>query len=174
MSKMVEKELKRLKKLDLLELLIAQSRENEQLKAQLEEAKAQLSRRQLELEQAGSIAEAALQVNGIFQAAQDAADQYLENIRHRSEQQDEICARREQESQEQADRLLAETKAKCKAMKHEVKERCQQLIEDAAQKVKECWADLSDQTAHMLDARKELQALLDSREGLNINDDEEG
>lgn len=173
MSKMVEKELKRLKKVDLLELLISQSRENEQLKEQLEQAQAQLAKRQLDLEQTGSIAEAALQVSGIFQVAQDAADQYLENIRQRSERQDEICAQRDQASQEQADRLLAETKAKCKAMEDEIKAKCQHLIEEAAQKAKECWADLSEQTEHMLDARKELQALLDCRAGLNINDEEE-
>lgn len=114
---MTNKELKRLKKLDLLELLLTQSRENEQLKQQLEEAQAQLSGRQLDLEQAGSIAEAALQLSGIFQTAQDAADQYEENIRRRSEQ------------------LLAETQARCEAMEEAARETCRRLIEEAEQKL---------------------------------------
>ncbi len=44
----------------------------------IEEMKAS---REIELEEAGSIAEAALRLNGIFEAAQEAADQYLMNVR---------------------------------------------------------------------------------------------
>ena len=36
-------------------------------------------------QEAGSIAEASLKLNKVFEAAQQAADQYLENIRIRSE-----------------------------------------------------------------------------------------
>ena len=39
------------------------------------------SSRRIELDEAGSIAEAALKLSGIFEAAQDAADRYMENIR---------------------------------------------------------------------------------------------
>ncbi len=39
------------------------------------------TKRAIELKEAGSIAEAALRLNGIFEAAQKAADQYLYNIR---------------------------------------------------------------------------------------------
>ena len=35
-------------------------------------------------EEAGSIAEAALRINRVFEAAQEAADQYLENIRQQA------------------------------------------------------------------------------------------
>lgn len=78
---MTDKELSRLKRVDLLELLIAQGRENDRLQAELAEAKAQLEERNIILQNAGSIAAAALQLNSVFQAAQAAADQYLESIR---------------------------------------------------------------------------------------------
>lgn len=84
---MTDRELKKLSRADLLELLLAESRENEQLRAQLAEANARLASRQIEIENAGSIAEAALQLNGVFQAAQAAAEQYLENIRRIAEEQ---------------------------------------------------------------------------------------
>ena len=42
---------------------------------------AERTKREIELREAGSIAEAALRLNGVFEAAQKAADQYLYNIR---------------------------------------------------------------------------------------------
>ena len=58
--------------------------ENKKLKMQLNEMQAQLDNRQILMNEAGSIAEAALQLNGVFEAAQNAAAQYLENIRRLS------------------------------------------------------------------------------------------
>jgi len=78
---MTDKELKRLSRANLLEMLLAQVEENKKLKARLEEMQAQLDDRRIKLDEAGSIAEAALQLNGVFQAAEAAAAQYLENIR---------------------------------------------------------------------------------------------
>lgn len=78
---MTERELRRLRRVDLLEMMIALSKENEQLRAELEMTKQRLEQRRIAIEQSGSIAEAALRLNGIFEAAQTAADQYLENLR---------------------------------------------------------------------------------------------
>ena len=84
---MTDKELKRLKRTELLEMLIAQVKENEQLQAELDIANETLKNRTIIIEQAGSIAEAALQLNGVFAAAEAAAAQYLENIRQRGTEQ---------------------------------------------------------------------------------------
>ncbi len=75
-----QQELRRLSRADLLEILLAQSREIDSLRAQLAAAQSELADRQIRTERAGSIAEAALELNGVFEAAQRAADQYLENI----------------------------------------------------------------------------------------------
>ena len=82
---MTEKELRRLSRMDLLEMLLEQSREVERLQKELETVKTQLSDRRIMEQEAGSIAEASLKLNKVFEAAQQAADQYLENIRIRSE-----------------------------------------------------------------------------------------
>ena len=68
-----------------LEMLIAQTEENRQLKIRLERAEAQLRDRRIAVEKAGSLAEAALQLNRVFEAADKAAQQYLENVRLMSE-----------------------------------------------------------------------------------------
>lgn len=82
---MTEKELRRLSRMDLLEMLLEQSKEVERLRAELETVKKQLEDRRIMEQEAGSIAEAALRLNKVFEAAQQAADQYLENIRTQAE-----------------------------------------------------------------------------------------
>lgn len=78
---MTEKELKKLNRKQLLELLLRQTERAEQLESELEQTKKQLEDRRITEMEAGSIAEAALKLNGIFEAAQRAADQYLDNVR---------------------------------------------------------------------------------------------
>jgi hypothetical protein len=78
---MTEKELRRLNRAQLLEMLLRETERNETLQKELDEANAQLADRRITAERAGSIAQASLQLNGVFEACQRAADQYLENIR---------------------------------------------------------------------------------------------
>lgn len=73
--------LKNLSKLELLELLAEQEKEIEQLKHQLAQKEQLLQQRTLRMERAGNIAQAALELNGIFEAAQRAADQYVESVK---------------------------------------------------------------------------------------------
>lgn len=95
---MTDKELKHLKRAELLEMLISQVEENERLKKSLEKAQKALSDRQILINQAGSIADAALQLNGVFDAAQTAAAQYLENIQRLSGEQEAICQKMESDA----------------------------------------------------------------------------
>ena len=78
---MTEKELKKLSRAELLELLVYQTKKVEDLQDELDEANRRLANRRIMLRNAGSIAEAALEINEVFQAAQAAADQYLENVK---------------------------------------------------------------------------------------------
>lgn len=78
---MTEKELKHLSRADLLELLLEQSQENDRLRQELTEAQTKLEERTIRLESTGSLADAALALSGVFEAAQEACDLYLDNIR---------------------------------------------------------------------------------------------
>ncbi len=123
---MADKELRRIKRRDLLEMLLAQCEETERLQQEADEAKRQLAElmegyerlkiklnikderlnqkdakiaelkrkmevmrtsKAIELEEAGSIAEAAIRINGVFEAAQKAAEQYLMNVKMLSERE---------------------------------------------------------------------------------------
>ena len=67
---------------------LEQSKEVQRLQQELEETKQKLEDRRLMEQEAGSIAEAALRINKVFEAAQQAADQYLENIRQHADRRE--------------------------------------------------------------------------------------
>ncbi len=74
---MTEKELKRLGRRELIELIAAMKKREIELESRLEKAEKILTDRTIKIANAGSIAEASLSLNGVFEAAQDAADSYL-------------------------------------------------------------------------------------------------
>ena len=89
-----DKELRRLKRVELLEMLLELSRENEALMLELEEknriieaVNLQLENRKIDLKHAGTIAEASFKLNGVFEAAEKAAEQYLENLQYLCERE---------------------------------------------------------------------------------------
>ena len=84
---MTDKELRKLSRMELLELLLAESRENERLRARLKSAEEKLDSRVIDIENSGSLAEAALRLNHVFEAADKAARQYVENVRRMAEEQ---------------------------------------------------------------------------------------
>lgn len=101
---MTDKELRRLKRIDLLKILIEQEKELEAAREEVKALKEELNNRKIKLENVGNIAEAALQVNGFFEAAQKAAQQYLDNVQALSEQQEkkikEQCTRDKEKTYE--------------------------------------------------------------------------
>lgn len=84
---MTDKELHKLKRSELLEMLLEQSRVIDRLKEQLEAAEKKLQAREILLDEAGSIAEASIMITDVFSEAQKAADCYLENVRRICEQE---------------------------------------------------------------------------------------
>lgn len=78
---MTNKELKKLKRSELLEIMIAQSKEIDTLRAQLSAAQKRLRDRELTVAKAGSLAEASLAIFNVLERTQMAADLYLENVK---------------------------------------------------------------------------------------------
>lgn len=78
---MTDREIKKLSRAELLEMLLEQTKKVESLEAELEKKNAELENKRLIIANAGSIAEASLSLNGVFEAAQQAVDQYIYNIK---------------------------------------------------------------------------------------------
>ena len=79
-------DLKKMKKKEILEIMLAQGEEIDRLRARVEELEKELADRKLDFAEIGSIAEASLKVTNIFDEAEKAAKIYLENIRRRYEE----------------------------------------------------------------------------------------
>lgn len=75
-----EKDLNKLKRSELLEIMLAQSEEIDRLREELAKKDAELQDRTIKIGQAGSIAEASLALTKVFEEAQKAADLYLANV----------------------------------------------------------------------------------------------
>lgn len=74
--------LKKLKRRELLEIMLAQSREIDKLREENRKLQEKLIDREIKIKNAGSLAEAALSVTEIFQEAQKAVDLYLDNLKN--------------------------------------------------------------------------------------------
>lgn len=168
---MTDKELHKLNRKELLELMLDQSRQLDELREQLQHAQEQLTSRQLLLNKAGSIAEASLQLNGVFEAAQAAAEQYLENIHALSGRQTEVCRQQAYESQQKADALLAETQTRCQTMEAETQSRCQAMeaetrakceamTRQAEAQANQTWQQAQENIQQVIDQHSALKDLL--------------
>ena len=140
---MCEKELKKLSRADLLQMLIAQSEEVQDLRKRLELSESLIKQREINLAKVGSIAEASLVLNGVFEAAQAACEQYAENIRLHSDKQEEICRQLEAECQAKLLRQRKETQRKCDAMEAETRQKCEKMIYDAKKEAQGYWTEVS-------------------------------
>lgn len=133
---MTNKELRKLSRAELIDILFELQTQNENLTAENRELAAQLESRQLQITEAGSIAEAALRLNGVFEAAQAAADQYV-----RCTKDSLAIAERTLAAARQADTLVQEATAQAQKLladadAHLESSWSQFLLDDSAQQTK--------------------------------------
>lgn len=116
---MTDKELRRLSRMELVQLLLDVTKENETLQAENAELKQQLEDRKLAMDRVGNIAEASLVLNKVFEDAQKAADLYKENVKR-------VYTERATQQAKKVQKRLAE-------MEQETRQRCRQMEERAAE-----------------------------------------
>jgi len=128
---MTQKELKRLSRGDLLEMMLSLSKENEHLRKELHNARQQLEDRRLTVEHSGSLAEAALQLNGVFQAAQEACDQYSLNIRAQAEELLAQAREKLENADARAEEIIAQANTQSNRILAKTREQAKKLLEEA-------------------------------------------
>ena len=74
-------ELKKMNRSELIEIIYALQKEERRLKKRINELEEKLEDRQIIIDKAGSIAEASLRLNKIFEDAQKAADDYILSVK---------------------------------------------------------------------------------------------
>lgn len=83
---MTDKELRKLRRNELFEIMLAQGREIDLLKQKIADLEAALESREIRIQEAGSIAEAAVGLSAVFEEAQRAADLYVENVKRQMQE----------------------------------------------------------------------------------------
>lgn len=131
---MTDRELRKLRRTDLLELLLAQEKENEELRLQLQQLQSQLEKRELTMATAGSIAAASIELNGVFEAAQAAADQYLASIKKMNEEKEICFSKMEEDAKLRAEQTLRETQERCSRMEAECRAEADRILQETEEK----------------------------------------
>lgn len=81
-------------------MLIAQSKRLNRVEEELSAAQKELEQRKIAITTSGSMVEAALKLNGIFEAADQAAAQYLDSLREQESNAEHIIAEAEAKAHE--------------------------------------------------------------------------
>jgi DNA repair exonuclease SbcCD ATPase subunit len=120
---MTDKEFKRLSRAQLIEIIYRFQLELDKANEEKQQLESELADERLRMQSAGNIADAALEMNNCFRSAQDAAEQYL----------NEIKAIRE-ETKAESQRILAQVQAEAEAIITEVK-RTQGICDSAIEAI---------------------------------------
>lgn len=130
---MKEKELRQMKRAELIEVIYQLKQSELDLQARVNELEKTLEDRRFRLENIGSIAEASIAVTNIFAEAQAAADVYLVEAQKKAES-----------TQAECDRMRSDAKKECDAMLREANEKLEVLTRKTAEVRKELMQALTE------------------------------
>lgn len=161
---MAEKELRRMSRPELIEIIYALKSNEESLQKKNAHLEEQLNNRTIQISEAGSIAEAALQLNDIFSTAQIAADDYLTSIKaaNVSMEEEQKAAAKEAErvvaeAQAQAEQIVAEANAEAARIMTMAKEKADNTLSEA-EAASQHMTDTAQKKAEVLKAQSEDKA----------------
>ena len=144
---MDNKELRKMNRKELLEIILAQTKRIEDLELEIKKVKVELNSKKIEIEEAGNIAEAALKLNKVFETAEIAAEQYRKAIKNK---EDKDYQRMLKEYEKEKKRMLKKVESDCLKKREEA----DSYIKDIEMKVKE-----------MIEGNKDLAKEIKIRKG---------
>ena len=109
---MTDKEMKRLSRAQLIEIIYQFQLQVDKLTEQNQELERELADKRLRLSSAGNIADAALEINNCLCSAQNAAEQYLNEIKVSQEEAEAERQRILSQARAEAEAIVAEAKKK--------------------------------------------------------------
>ena len=108
---MNNKELKKLNRKDLLEIVLEQTKRIEELESKIDKLNEELNLKKISIKEAGSIAEASLKISSIFKSVDEAAEIYMNNIKELARKEEK---RLRKEAKDAKNKIILETEKRCK------------------------------------------------------------
>ena len=163
---LTDRELKKLSRAELLEMLILQTEEVERLQEELAAMQERLRDRNVMLEKTGNIAEAALQINQVFSTAQAAAQQYLENIEKLEGETREKCLQLKRQTQQECRRMLQQTQQERNLVLQQTEQERRRILRNAEDEAGAFWEEIREKVKDPYREHMwwyELKQMLDER-----------
>ncbi len=164
-------ELKKLNRLELIEIIYKLKRSEEFLQEENEELRNSLDEKVLCMNKAGSIAEAVVGLNRIFETAQKTADEYIESIQRSYAEENGINLQAEvdsmiQDAKDKAEKIVSEaqesTKAEREAILTQAQQKADEILLSARQEAEKESEEILSKAKK--DADEYLDAVMESAE----------
>ncbi len=152
---MAENELRRLSRAELIEIIYELQKQNEQNTAQIAALQARLDDREIRIAESGSLAEAVIRVNGVLEAAQAAADQYLASLHAANAETDGKIAAAEQ----QRDEILLQANQRADELVRKAEQEAQRIMDDANAQAAAAWDGFERKAHDLIRLHSELRTL---------------
>ena len=112
---MTDKEFKKLRRSELIEIIYEYQKNEEQMKEEIDSLRAQLDSKELKIKNSGSIAEAVVSLNELFETAQKTADDYIDQVKRKCTEEITDAAKKEaddilSDARKKADEILAKAR----------------------------------------------------------------
>lgn len=153
---MTDKELKHLGRAELIDIIFELQKRCDEYDAEVDTLKRKLDKQELCISNAGSIAEAAIQINGVFEAAQAAANQYLNSIYAANKNMEASIA----EAERQKASMLATAREQANGIVAAAEQKAQQIEKEAAEHAQGEWAQFQQKANELLRAHEELSLFM--------------
>ncbi len=146
------KELGKMKRVELLELLLDVTQENEKLRAKNRKLAKRLASRQVVAKKAGSIAEASMRLSGVFKAAQNAADGYLNSLKQMEEDSSGMI----REAELEAARIIEEAKQESAEIRRKARKQAFLIKRRAKRESDDIWQQTQTNISRVLETENTL------------------
>ena len=158
---MTDKELRHLSRAELIDIIYELQKQSDEKDAQMQEMQTALDERTLRISNAGSIAEAAVSINGVFEAAQAAADQYLASVKSAMADMERTLA----EAEEKRRTILSDAEKQAADMVRRAEEQVASMEAATEKQCAEKWSAFAHRANTLIAAHKELQDLMEGGSG---------
>jgi len=157
---MTDKDLKKLRREDLIEVILQLQKEEQQLNEKLETAQKQLNDKNLRISESGSIAEATARLNGLFEAAQATADDYVAQVRLKNADAEAQRETMLAEATQKADQLVKDASGKADRILSDAETQADAQRRQAEEETRRRWETFQSEAQKLISAHAELEALL--------------